>query len=323
MGDLAFLYPGQGSQKVGMGAELLAADGGTLEGYLERAETASGRPIRRACLEGPMDLLTRTEIAQPALFCVSLALTDAGRARGIEPDLVAGHSLGEYTAACAAGAVAVGDAIELVSLRGRLMAQIGDERPGAMAAVIGLSVDELGELCEHASEAGVVTLANLNSPTQLVVSGEEDAVRRLIELAEEAGARRAMRLRVAAAFHSELMRPVQEEMAAAVREVSWSDPRVPVAVNARGEIVRDAGSLRAALVEQIASPVRFVECVQALAAAGAERFVEVGPGRVLAGLVRQIQPAADVDAADSPARLAALAAAPAARARPSTSTPGP
>lgn len=250
-----------------------------------------------------MEALTRTEVAQPALFAVSLALTDAARARGLEPDFVAGHSLGEYTAACAAGSVSVADGIELVSLRGQLMGRIGDESPGAMAAVIGLSAEDLERLCEEASDAGSVALANINSPTQTVVSGEEAGVVRLMELAEAAGASRVVRLQVAAAFHSELMQPVREQMASAAREIAWADPRVPVAVNARGELVRDGEALRTALVEQIASPVRWVECVQALAAAGVGTFLEVGPGRVLGGLVRQIQAGADVFSADSPARL--------------------
>ena len=308
MAGVAFLFPGQGSQKVGMGAELLEAEGDLLAGYLAQAEAASGQPVRRRCLEGPIEALTRTEVAQPALFCVSLAVTDAARARGLEPDFVAGHSLGEYTAACASGAVSVEDGIELVSLRGRLMGEIGDERPGAMAAVIGLDTATLRGLCEQASDAGTVTLANINSPTQIVVSGEEDAVVRLMELAERAGAARVVRLQVAAAFHSDLMKPVQEQMADAVGDVAWSEPRVPVAVNARGDLVRDAESLRTALVDQIASPVRWVECVEALTAAGAETFLEVGPGRVLGSLVRQIKPGADAFSADAPARLEEFAA---------------
>lgn len=286
-----------------MGADLLEAEGDLLAGYLAQAEASSGQPIRRICLEGPMEALTRTEVAQPALFCVSLAVTDAARSRGIQPDFVAGHSLGEYTAACASGAVSVEDAIDLVCLRGRLMGQIGDEQPGAMAAIIGLGADDLGALCEEASGAGLVALANINSPTQIVVSGDDDGVVRLMELAEKAGATRVVRLQVAAAFHSEMMKPVQEQMADAVREVAWTDPRVPVAANARGELVRDAESLQSALVEQIASPVRWVECVQALLAEGAETFLETGPGRVLSGLVRQIHPEADVFSAESPARL--------------------
>ena len=305
----AFVYPGQGSQKVGMGAELLESEPDLLEGYFRQAEAASGQPIRRICLEGPIEALTRTEVAQPALFCVSLAVTDAARARELQPDYVAGHSLGEYTAACASGAVSVEDGIELVSLRGKLMGQIGDERPGAMAAVIGLGADDLERLCGEASDAGVVALANINSPTQIVVSGEEEGVGRLMELAEGAGATRVVRLQVAAAFHSELMKPVQEQMADAVREVAWSDPRVPVAVNSRGALVRDVESLQEALVEQIASPVRWVECVQALVGEGVDRVLESGPGRVLGGLIRQIHPDANVFSADSPARLDEFAAA--------------
>jgi [acyl-carrier-protein] S-malonyltransferase len=303
MASVAFLFPGQGSQKVGMGAELLEAEPELLAGYLAQGEAASGKPIRRLCLEGPIEELTRTEVAQPALFAVALATADAARARGIEPDFVAGHSLGEYTAACAAGAISVEDAIELVALRGRLMGTIGDERPGAMAAIIGLPVEQVTDLCGRASGEGVVAVANINSPTQIVVSGEEDGIVQLMALAEEAGAARVVRLQVAAAFHSELMVPVQEQMADAVAEVAWSDPRVPVAANARGGLVTDAESLKAALVEQIASPVRWVECVQALDAAGADTFLEVGPGRVLGGLVRQIMPGSDFFSADSPARL--------------------
>jgi len=291
-----------------MGAELLDSEGELLTDYLRQAEAASGQPIRKVMLEGPMEALTRTEVAQPALFCVALAVTDAARARGLQPDLVAGHSLGEYTAAAASGAISVEDGIELVSLRGRLMGEIGDERPGAMAAVIGLDADKLGALCEEAASAGMVTLANINSPTQIVVSGEEDGVVKLMELAEEAGASRVVKLQVAAAFHSELMKPVQEQMAEAVRDIAWSNPRVPVASNSRGAIVDDAESLQAALVEQIASPVRWVECVQALIGAGATTFLESGPGRVLGGLVRQIHPDADVFSADSPARLDEFAA---------------
>ena len=291
-----------------MGAELLDSEGELLTDYLRQAEAASGQPIRKVMLEGPMEALTRTEVAQPALFCVALAVTDAARARGLQPDLVAGHSLGEYTAAAGSGAISVEDGIELVSLRGRLMGEIGDERPGAMAAVIGLDADKLGTLCEEAAAAGMVTLANINSPTQIVVSGEEDGVAKLMELAEEAGASRVVKLQVAAAFHSELMKPVQEQMAEAVRDVAWSNPRVPVASNSRGTIVDDAESLQAALVEQIASPVRWVECVQALVDAGATTFLESGPGRVLGGLVRQIHPDADVFSADSPARLDEFAA---------------
>ncbi len=304
---IAFLYPGQGSQKVGMGAELLESEPELLEHYFAQAEAAAGLPIRRYCLEGPIESLTRTEVVQPALFAVSLALTDAARARGLQPDFAAGHSLGEYTAAVAVGAMSVEDGIELVSLRGRLMGEIQSERPGAMAAVIGLDPAELTALCTRSSDAGVVSLANLNSPTQIVVSGEEAAVERLMALAEEAGATRVVRLQVGAAFHSQLMEPVQAKMAEAMEDVAWSDPQVPLAANAVGGIIRTGDEVRDALVAQIASPVRWVDCVEALVDAGATSYLEVGPGRVLGGLVRQIVPDADVTSAGTPSDLADFA----------------
>jgi [acyl-carrier-protein] S-malonyltransferase len=299
---LAFVYPGQGSQQVGMGAELLGAEP-SLEQYFAQAQAASGLPIGRFCLEGPMLDLTRTEVAQPALFAVGLALTDAARAQGLRPAFVAGHSLGEYTAAVAAGALSIEDGMELVCLRGRLMAEVQAEHPGAMLAVIGLSELELESLCRSAAEKGVVGIANVNAPGQIVASGEQAAIARLAELAEEAGAERVVPIAAGAAFHSVLMQPVQEKMSEAMSDVDWRDPLVPVAVNGDGRIVHTGEALREALAAEIASPVRWVDCVRSLLEAGCTGFVELGPGRVLAGLIRQIEPATSVFSADSPSRL--------------------
>jgi len=285
---IAFLYPGQGSQKVGMGAALREGERELFDRYFGLAENASGLPLREYCLEGPIETLTRTDVAQPALFALSLALTEAARERELRPDFVAGHSLGEYTAAVAAGALGLEDGMRLVALRGRSMNEAQDERPGSMAAVLGLEAERVEQLCAEAAAAGAVATANLNAPTQIVVSGEQAAVERLIELAEAAGAGKVVRLQVGAAFHSELMEPVRRRMADAMDSARWVDPRVPLVSNASGAIVRTAQEVRDALVEQIASPVRWIDCVRALDRAGATRYLELGPGRVLTGLVRQI-----------------------------------
>jgi [acyl-carrier-protein] S-malonyltransferase len=307
MGATAFVFPGQGSQRVGMGTDLLAARPEIFDRYFNLADEVSGLPIRKLALEGPIEELTRTDVTQPALFGLSLAIHELARESGMEPDFVAGHSLGEDTAAVAAGALELQAGMELVSLRGRLMASCGTERPGGMAAIVGLPAEDVRALCETASEAGTVAPANFNSPRQTVVSGEEAGVQRLLELAEQAGASKAVRLKVSAAFHSELMEPVQREMAAAMDKLTWTDPTVPLVANASGTVIRTGEEVCQALVAQIASPVLWVQCVQTLAAEGCTRVLELGPGRVLGGLVRQIDSDIEVFAADSPEKLEAFA----------------
>ena len=308
MGKLVFVFPGQGSQKVGMGSDLLESDPELFDRYLGMADEASGLDVRRLCLEGPMEELTKTEVVQPALFAVGMALTEVGRELGLSPDFVAGHSLGEYTAAAASGALGLEDGLRLVSERGRRMAEIQAERPGAMAAILGLPAETLSGLCDRASEAGVVGLANLNTPTQTVVSGEEAGVLKMMELAEEAGAGKTIRLQVTGAFHSELMKPVQAALAETMEGLSWSDPTVPLVANHSGQVVTTGDDVRRALVAQIASPVRWVDCVQTLAGEGGDRFLELGPGRVLSGLIRKISPEIEILTADSRQALEAVPA---------------
>jgi [acyl-carrier-protein] S-malonyltransferase len=309
-GKLALIFPGQGSQKVGMGSDLLESHPDLYDRYLSRADEAAGVPIRQYSLEGPMESLTETNVAQPALFSLSLALLEEAGSMGIEPDFVAGHSLGEYTAAVASGALSFEDGIRLVALRGRLMNEAQTERPGTMAAIIGLPIEQLEDLCSTACEAGVVSPANLNTPGQIVVSGEVAGVERAMELAQEAEAEKVVRLQVGAAFHSELMKPAQAKMAEAMGDVAWADPQVPMASNASGGLVTTADDVREALIAQIASPVRWVDCVRTLDSEGASAYLEVGPGRVLSGLVKQILGMeTDVAAADSAAKLENFAAA--------------
>ena len=247
MGKLAFLFPGQGSQKVGMDAGLRATASERLDELLAAADAGSGQPVSRYVAEGPQEDLTRTDVAQPALFAVSLALAEVAEECGLRPDLVTGHSLGEYTAAAVSGALDPGDAMRLVCERGRLMAEIQERSPGAMAATGGVDEARLAELCAEAAQGLALGPANLNSPKQIVVSGEVDAVERLLSLLDAEPGARAMRLPVGAAFHSSLMVPVRDELRGPLGEVEIVAPAVPLVANHSGQPVDDAAGVRTAL----------------------------------------------------------------------------
>ncbi len=307
MGKIGFLYPGQGSQKVGMGKELAASHMALFERYLRRIDEVVGLPISQLCLEGPADVLSQTQIAQPALFAYSLALTDYAARLGIFPTLVAGHSLGEYTAAVAAGAISFEDGLRLVCNRGRLMKQQQDEQPGTMAAVLGLAKETLDELCLKIARHHPVLVTNWNAPGQLVVSGTEQGVYKLIEEVRGHGAGKAIPLPVKGAFHSPLMEPVQKAMHLLTEALYWSTPLVPLVSNVSGKILTQGAEIRQELVEQITSPVQWVRCVETLAASGCDTLIELGSGQVLSKLVRLTAPHMTVTAIDTPEKLEAFA----------------
>jgi [acyl-carrier-protein] S-malonyltransferase len=277
-----------------MGLDLCEAFPELKRRFFDRADEILGIPLSHLCFRGPEEELTRTENAQPALLLVSLAALDAVRAREIEPDAVAGHSLGEYSALASAGAVSFEDALRLVRRRGELMAQIGDAVEGRMAAIIGLTPDAVEAICCEAGDTGVVQIANYNSPEQSVISGERAAVERVAALAKERGAGRVVVLNVSAPFHSRLMAPLREEMAAVLDRTPLAAPRIPVVANVNAEFVRTPEEIRRALADQVAGAVRWTDCLRRLAAGGITRFVEVGPGRVLTGLTPRTLP--DVEA---------------------------
>jgi [acyl-carrier-protein] S-malonyltransferase len=308
MSGLAFLFPGQGSQRPGMGASLRVSDPALIAAHWRRAAAASGLPIERLCTEGAAGELTRTDAAQPALFAVSLALADVARTVGLRPAAVAGHSLGECTASVVAGALTREDGVAVVAERGRLMAEAQRCRPGAMAAIVGPASHVVEALCVRVAGSSTLAVANFNAPRQTVVSGDVDAVERLLGLVRDVDGARGLRLPVGAAFHSELMHPVQQQLARILAGLRWRGPEVPLASNASGSLVNTASAARDALMAQAAAPVRWVACVRALVDAGCRHFLELGPGHVLAGLVRQIAPEIDVAAADSRGAIEAYAA---------------
>jgi [acyl-carrier-protein] S-malonyltransferase len=284
---LAFLFPGQGSQSVGMGKDF-AEKYSIARQTFEEADDALGLAISRICFEGPEEQLRLTENTQPAILTASVAAWRVLDQNGIKPSLAAGHSLGEYSAHVAAGTISFADAVRAVRSRGRYMQEAVPVGTGAMAAILGMNPDSVASVCADAAQGEVCEPANINSPEQIVISGHAAAVERAVKLADERGAKRAKVLSVSAPFHCSLMKPAQERLAADLRALSFSAPAFPIVCNVDAASVTTAEAVRDALVRQVTGSVCWVESMRCLIAQGVQTFIEIGPGKVLCGLMRQI-----------------------------------
>jgi [acyl-carrier-protein] S-malonyltransferase len=305
---IAFVFPGQGSQQVGMGRSLASAFPASREVF-DRADAALGLGLSKLCFEGPEAELQLTANTQPAILATSIAALQPLLARGVRPDRVAGHSLGEYSALVAAGALTLEDALRTVRRRGQYMQEAVPVGVGAMAAILGLDLAAIEAACREAEQGEVVAPANVNSPGQVVIAGHAAAVARASEKCRAAGAKRAVPLPVSAPFHCALMRPAQDRLEPDLTAVPFRDPDPPLVNNVDAALVRDAGGCRAGLVRQVSGTVRWQESVERLVAEGVSTFVEVGPGTVLSGLVKKIAKGARVLNVDSPDALDAAVTA--------------
>jgi [acyl-carrier-protein] S-malonyltransferase len=287
MSKLAFLFPGQASQYPGMGRDL-AEKFPESRVVFDEADGALGFPISKMCFEGTEEELKLTENTQPAILTVSVAAYRALAAKGIQPDYAAGHSLGEYSALVAAGALEFSTAVKLVRQRGRYMQEAVPAGEGAMAAILGMSPADVAEVCKKAAGGEVVSPANLNSPEQTVIAGSAAAVKRAVETASQAGAKRAVVLAVSAPFHCSMLMPAQQRLETDLRAAKFGALRFPVITNVDAEEIASADEARDSLIRQVTMPVRWLESVREMVDLGVNIFVEVGPGKVLSGLMRQI-----------------------------------
>ncbi|MFF4830197.1 ACP S-malonyltransferase [Streptomyces sp. NPDC001315] len=296
MGRTAFVFPGQGSQRVGMGIDLLSEWPRLKDTYYDRADDILGFPLTELCRQGPAAALREMPVTQPAVVLTSVAALDVLRGHGVTPDAVAGHSLGEFSALICAGVLEWTDALRLVRLRGELMTSVTEQVPGKMAAVVGLTLAQVVELCGRAAaETGeIVEIANHNDFTQVVISGQIAAVDRLLKLVDEAGADRVVVLEIGGPAHCSLMGGIAEEFAAALDEVEFRDPLTPVYSGSGGALVTSGRLAREFLVRQLTGQVLWTDVVQRMTADGVDRFIEVGPGKVLGGLCGRIRPGVSV-----------------------------